>query len=405
MNPQEKELNYPLGDRLPLSGERYDLREDVAWLRMPLPFALDHINLWLLRDRCEAREGWTLIDTGASTPATRQCWLKLMEAPEGAGGLDGLPLLRMICTHMHPDHVGLAAMLAERFGCALWMTVGEYALCRILAQPPSAEHQAQLLAHNRSLGLGSPPSQPLGARRDEHAFHHLVPALPRHFRRIRDGEAIRIGDRDWKVITGCGHSPEHASLYSEGSTHASDPILISGDMVLPRISTNTAVWEIEPESNPVRWYLDSIRRLEGCAPLTLVLPSHGKPFVGLHRRIAQLCTHHAQRLDEVRQACATRACSALDLVPILFRRPLDAHQLGFALGEALGHLHALWYDGELARQFDADGVVRFRARTPEAAVAPEAKCGFEATGGSNAPAASKAAGGFEATGGSSARLC
>jgi len=389
MNPREQELHYPLGDRLPAQGIRLDLREGIAWIRMPLPFALDHINLWLLRDRIEGREGWTLVDCGASTPAIRECWSKLIDAPLGGGGLDGLPILRVVCTHMHPDHVGLAAMLARRFDCALWMTVGEYALCRILAQPPGGEQDRLVLAFYRSLGMADPAPQALGARRGTHAFHRLVPELPQRFRRIRDGESVRIGRRNWKVITGCGHSPEHASLYSDcspspqqfrdGSANdlnpngrrvddldpdgasANDPILISGDMVLPRISTNTAVWEIEPESNPVQWYLDSIRRLSGCNPQTLVLPSHGRPFVGLHQRIEQLCHHHEERLKEVRHACADKACSALDIVPIMFRRPLDHHQLGFALGEALGHLHALWYAGELTRRIDANGMMRFHA--------------------------------------------
>lgn len=403
MNPQEQELHYPLGDRLPAGGARLDLREGIAWIRMPLPFALDHINLWLLRDCFDGREGWTLVDCGASTAATRECWSKLIDSPQGGGGLDGLPILRVLCTHMHPDHVGLAAMLARRFDCALWMTVGEYALCRILAQPPSDAQDGLVLAFYRSLGMADPASQALGARRGSHAFHRLVPELPRRFRRIRDGELIRIGRRNWKVITGCGHSPEHACLYSDcsaadhlsavggaehpqtalgratihqrtgscadgrspGSSSANDPILISGDMVLPRISTNTAVWEIEPESNPVQWYLDSIRRLSGCNPQTMVLPSHGRPFVGLHRRIEQLCLHHAERLEEVRHACADRICSALDIVPIMFRRPLDDHQLGFALGEALGHLHALWYAGELTRRIDDSGVMRFRATQAE----------------------------------------
>lgn len=425
MNLQEQELHYPLADRLPAFGARYDLREDIAWLRMPLPFALDHINLWLLRDRFEGRAGWTLVDCGADTPAIRECWSALIEAPPGTGGMDHLPLLRIVCTHMHPDHVGLAAMLARRFDCPLWMTVGEYALCRILAQPPGDEQDALVLAYYRSLGVPDPGPQSLRARRGSHAFHTLVPEMPRRFRRIRDGESIRIGPRDWRVITGCGHSPEHASLYSTGlagqptcpapalgrqgtevdrtasertasernasernasDRNASDwniaegntvegngpgdhpvldpvldPVLIAGDMVLPRISTNTAVWEIEPESNPVQWYLDSIARLRACDMQTLVLPSHGKPFTGLHRRIDQLCAHHAQRLHEVRQACSSRACSALDIVPIMFRRPLDDHQLGFALGEALGHLHALWYAGELSRQPDDAGVLRFAA--------------------------------------------
>ncbi|MEN9515639.1 MAG: hypothetical protein RIQ95_2267 [Pseudomonadota bacterium] len=365
MNPLEKELHYPFDDRLPATGQRFDLGPDVAWLRMPLPFALDHINLWLLPDCIEGRKGWTLVDCGASTEDIREAWERLIAAPKGALGLDGLAILRIICTHMHPDHVGLAAMLAERFDCALWMTVGEYGLCRVLSQALPGADGTSAFEHYRRHGVIDAQKLAQLRKHGAHSFRSLVPNVPSRFRRIRDGESIAIGFRHWQVITGCGHSPEHASLYSESRLDAQgkkvlDPLLISGDMVLPRISTNTSVWEIEPESNPVQWFMDSIKRFNGCSEQSLVLPSHGKPFVGLHTRIKQLLDHHQARLDEVRAACAQSDCSAMDIVPMMFRRPLDTHQISFALGEALGHLHALWYAGELTRQTDDQQVIRFR---------------------------------------------
>jgi glyoxylase-like metal-dependent hydrolase (beta-lactamase superfamily II) len=172
---------------------------------------------------------------------------------------------------------------------------------------------------------------------------------------MQDGQHIRIGGRAWRVITGFGHSPEHASL------HCADlNVLIAGDMVLPRISTNVSVPAVEPEANPVQLYLDSLAKHRHLPDDVLVLPSHGKPFRGLHTRVGQLADHHHARLAEVVTACATPQ-SAADIVPIMFRRPLDSHQLSFALGEALAHLHKLWFDGVLRRETGDDGIIRFQA--------------------------------------------
>jgi glyoxylase-like metal-dependent hydrolase (beta-lactamase superfamily II) len=183
----------------------------------------------------------------------------------------------------------------------------------------------------------------------------MVPVIPQTYRSMRDGQSFRIGRHDWRVITGFGHAPEHAALYC-----ADLNVLISGDMVLPRISTNVSVPSVEPEANPVQLYLDSLAKYRHLPDDTLVLPSHGKPFRGLHTRIGQLADHHRERLAEVVVACATPQ-SAADIVPVMFRRALDAHQLSFALGEALAHLHKLWFDGVLRRSAGADGVIRFQA--------------------------------------------
>jgi glyoxylase-like metal-dependent hydrolase (beta-lactamase superfamily II) len=183
----------------------------------------------------------------------------------------------------------------------------------------------------------------------------LVPAVPHGYTRLQDGQCVAIGQRDWRVITGFGHSPEHAALYCDELG-----LLISGDMVLPRISTNVSVFAVEPEANPVQQYLDSLAKFADLPAATLVLPAHGKPFRGLHTRIRQLNEHHAERLAEVLTACATPQ-SAADIVPLMFRRELDAHQLTFALGEALAHLHQLWLAGALRRRLGQDGIFRFQA--------------------------------------------
>jgi glyoxylase-like metal-dependent hydrolase (beta-lactamase superfamily II) len=185
-----------------------------------------------------------------------------------------------------------------------------------------------------------------------------VPSAPPSYRRLQDDDEIAIGPahakRVFRVRVGFGHSPEHASLYC-----ADDGLLIAGDMVLPRISTNVSVFEIEPEGNPLPRYLHSLDELLVLPAGTLVLPSHGKPFTGLHRRIAQQHAHHRERLAEVLAACAAPQTAA-SIVPVLFRRALDLHQTTFALGESLAHLHALWADGAVTRT-ERDGVFHFQA--------------------------------------------
>lgn len=351
MNPLEFELDYPFGDRLPPLAQRLTVAPGIEWIRMPLPFALDHINLYLVSDHFRGRDGWTLIDAGASTPETRAAWERLF-----ADGLDGKPIVRIVCTHGHPDHIGLADWVGERFGAPLWITLGEFGVARILSAGLPGQGGENSAAHLRRNGLADEGMLGQIAARMVRHFPTLVPSVARSFRRIRDGESIAIGGRDWQVITGIGHSPEHATLYCEA-----DGLMLSGDMVLPRISTNVAVWEMEPESDPVDWYLDSLRRMAHCRDDTLVLPSHGRPFRGLHRRIAQQMAHHADRLDAVMAACREAPRSAADLIPVLFSRALDAHQISFAMGEAIAHVHALWHRGEVTRTMDDDGVWRFSA--------------------------------------------
>lgn len=345
MNPLESQLTYPLGDSIPVPGALHAIAPGVHWLRMPLPFALDHINLWLLADG----DGWTVVDCGAGTDATRAAWEQLF-----AEHFDGKPLKRIVTTHCHPDHLGLADWLGQRWQAPLWSTTGEYAFGRMMAAAlPGADGPAAV-PHFQRHGLSDPDMlDKMRSRRNY--YPSLVPSVPESYVRIQDGELVAIGDHEWRVITGFGHSPEHAALYSQVLN-----LLISGDMVLPRISTNVSVFAIEPEANPLSLYLDSLGKFADLPEDVLVLPSHGKPFRGLHTRIAQLRQHHAERLAEVEQACAADWQSAADIVPRMFKRPLDAHQLSFALGEALAHLHKLWRDGIVRRETGSDGIIRFR---------------------------------------------
>ncbi len=348
MNPLELQLDYPFGELLPASGQPHEVAPGVFWLRMPLPFALDHVNLWLLRDADAQGDGWTVIDCGIATDATRAAWEGVFE-----NGLQGLPIKRVLVTHCHPDHVGLADWLCRRWQVPLWMSTGEYGFARMMSASLPGSDGSAAVPHFKRHGAVDPALiERLQGRRSY--YPDMVPSVPEAYRRLQDGMEVSIGGRGWQVITGFGHSPEHVSLHC-----AELGLLISGDMLLPRISTNVSVFAIEPESNPVQLYLDS---LESFLPLpadTLVLPSHGKPFRGMHTRIEQLRTHHAERLDEVLQACRTPH-SAADIVPVMFRRPLDAHQMTFAMGEALAHLHKLWHDGLLQREEGEDGILRFR---------------------------------------------
>jgi len=348
MNALESQLHYPLADVVPAVGEVVDIAPGLRWLRMPLPFALDHINLWLLRDRDDDAAGWTVVDCGVASDATKAGWEAIF-----AAGMDGLPLRRVLATHCHPDHIGLADWLGRRWQAPLWTTTGEYAFARMMSAALPGVDGSAALPHFQRHGLRDPDMLEKMQSRKNY-YPSLVPSVPECYTRIQDGQLVAIGDYKWRVITGFGHAPEHASLYC-----AELNILISGDMVLPRISTNVSVFAIEPEANSLTLYLDSLGKFADLPDDVLVLPSHGKPFRGLHTRIAQLRAHHVERLAEVVAACADWQ-SAADIVPLMFKRPLDAHQLSFALGEALAHLHALWHDGSARREVGADGVIRFR---------------------------------------------
>jgi glyoxylase-like metal-dependent hydrolase (beta-lactamase superfamily II) len=347
MNALESQLSYPFTDTLPPLGETIEVAPGLLWLRMPLPFALDHINLWLIDDELDGRRGWSLIDSGAGTEATRAAWERLF-----GGAMGARPLLRLFATHCHPDHVGLSGWLCERFDAPFWTSAAEFAFARMMAAALPGVDGPSAIPHFKKHGLTDPAMLEQMQSRKNY-YPSLVPSVPPAYTRLQDGQQVTIGGHAWRVITGFGHSPEHVSLFS-----ADLNVLLAGDMVLPRISTNVSVFAVEPEGNPLRLYLDSLDKFAGLPADTLVLPAHGRPFRGLHTRIEQLRAHHAARLDEVRQACA-QARTALDIVPIMFRRPLDAHQLSFAIGEALAHLHMLWFSGHLARVTDNDGTLRF----------------------------------------------
>jgi glyoxylase-like metal-dependent hydrolase (beta-lactamase superfamily II) len=354
-SPTVSALDYPLDTQLPATGEALEVAPGVMWLRMGLPFALDHINLWLLRDRLPhptqaglMQDGWTAIDCGVDNPATREAWQQLEQT-----ALQGLPILRVLVTHMHPDHMGLAHWLCERWKAPLWMSSSEYLSARLASSGTSNFGGTQTVDFFAAHGWNNTDDLTEVQQRKNY-YPSMVPQVPPCYVRLMAQDRVTIGDRVWTCIDGFGHSPEHMALLSDDRQ-----ILISGDMLLPSISTNVSVYAQEPDGNALQWFLDSLSKMEDLPDSTLVLPSHGRPFKGAAMRIAQLRQHHDERLAELLQACQTQALCAHQALPLLFKRPLNMHQTTFAMGEAIAHLHLLWLSGQLQRQQGADGIYRF----------------------------------------------
>lgn len=342
MKPFEP-ITYPF-ERQPAAGEAQELVPGLRWVRMPLPFELNHINLWLL----EETDGWTIVDTGLNLDELKRQWEAVL-----AAHCREKPVKRIIVTHCHPDHLGLARWLGAKTGAGIWITQGEmlnaYAWYH---QLPNYDVEG-MVGFFRRHGLDEARAGMLFNRGP--TYRGRVDGLPTAYHRLIEGDRLRIGGNDWRVIVGYGHSPEHASLHC-----AALNVLISGDMLLPRISTNVSAMSSTPDGNPLGWFLGSVERLTELPADTLVLPSHGRPFRGIHARAAQLAAHHEERFAALLAALGTPK-SACELIPTLFQRELDAHQIMFAMGESIAHLNYLEHAGRVRRSSGADGVFRFVA--------------------------------------------
>ena len=336
--PQSAGLVYPWPDP-PAMGGLMAVAPGIRWLRMPLPFRLDHINLYLLEDG----DGWTVVDAGIGLDRTRELWQGVLDAE-----LSGKPITRVFVTHFHPDHMGNAHWLTQRCEVDLWCTQAEWLMAQLAWRAGDIDERLNYYRRNGVTG-----SQLESLRQRRNHYGTVAPSVAPAFHGVRDGDVIAIGERRWEALTVFGHSPEQAILYSREAG-----VLISGDQVLPKITTNVSVWPDQPRSNPLRLYLDSLERFRDMPDETLVLPSHGLPFRGLQARLGRLCYHHDERLARTLEALAEPRTGA-EVLPVLFSRDLDAHQLGFAFGETLAHLHYLEWRGKVRRLVGADGLHRF----------------------------------------------
>ena len=322
-------IAYPC-ETAPAPGVAVPVAPGIEWLCMPLPFALNHINLWLLDDGA----GHAAVDTGFALDPIREAWKSVLQ---------GRSLTRCIVTHCHPDHLGLASWLEQETGAPLWIAQGEYLAAHMMAEQIAGYAISSMVEFFRRHGLDQARIDGLIARGN--GYKRGVPSIPATYRRLFDGQILRIGDHDWRTLVGHGHAPEHMSLYC-----AELGVLISGDMLLPRISTNVSVMACTPDGDPLGLFLASIDRFRALPPETLVLPSHGRPFRGLHARVDQLHAHHAERCEVLQNACRGKAQSAADLIGVLFGRELpDPHQTMFAMGEAIAHLNHLEHAGKMQR--------------------------------------------------------
>ena len=326
----------------PAPGAAITVAPGIRWIRMPLPFALNHINLWLL----EEDDGVVIVDTGVGLEDTRQIWERVFSL------LGGKPITRVLVTHFHPDHIGNAGWLTERWGVDLWCSQAEWLSAQLASRRQDGNDLDKWLAHYRRHGFGDEAIEQF-RKRGNH-YPRLVPTLATHYRAVSDGDRLVIGGRRWEAFTVRGHAPEHVCLWCPEMN-----VLISGDQVLPKITTNVSVWADQPFANPLRLYLDSLARFRPFPDDALVLPSHGLPFRGLHARLDALAAHHDARLGETMDAIG-EPHTGVQLIPKLFRRELDVHQLSFAIGEVLAHLHLLEGEGAVARLSGADGIYRFQ---------------------------------------------
>jgi glyoxylase-like metal-dependent hydrolase (beta-lactamase superfamily II) len=337
-------LTFPFAEG-PSEAAGVEVAPGVTWLRMPLEGPLGFINVWAIAEE----GGCAIVDTGIGGADTVQAWRKAFNGP-----LQGRRATRVFATHMHPDHIGMAGWLTRKYGCRLWITRLEFLTCRSLAADTGREAPEDAIRFYRAAGWDAEALETYRARFG--FFGKMLHALPDSFHRMRDGDEIVIGERTWRVVVGCGHSPEHACLYCPELK-----LLISGDQVLPRISPNVAVFPTEPDANPLAEWLASLARIKGEVPDdVLVLPAHRDPFHGLHARIDDLIAGHEQGLEALRKLLAEPKRVA-DVFPALFRRTIDEQTLGMATGESLAHLNYLLARGEVTRAADGQGVDWYRA--------------------------------------------
>jgi glyoxylase-like metal-dependent hydrolase (beta-lactamase superfamily II) len=344
-------LEYPYAEH-PTPGSTVEVAPGVRWLTMPMGGSLNHINLYLLEDS----DGWWVVDTGLPMPEIGALWHDIF-----ANELGGKPVKAVLCTHMHPDHVGQASAITDHFHCPLYMTRAEYFQARAFSSGGPG-YQSSWVGQDFYVHAGMPEDYLEELRRQwQHrsSAGMSMPEMPAGYRRLEHGDVLTIGGHHWHVVVGSGHSPEHACLHCPALK-----ILLSGDQILPVITSNVSVHPTEPEANPLKEWMESHDRFLRLPGDLLVLPAHNLPFYGIRERLRALISHHEDRMLAIEEHCVEPAL-AKDLLPVLFARKLDPRQMMMALGEAIAHLHLLMHRNRIQRTLQEDGHYRFRSIDPD----------------------------------------
>jgi glyoxylase-like metal-dependent hydrolase (beta-lactamase superfamily II) len=344
-----------LHEQPPAAGKVIKVADGLLWGRLPLPFRLNHVNVWFLKEK----DGWTVVDSGCDTEEIRANWELLLK-----DALGGKPLVRHVATHGHTDHIGLSGWLVERFKMPFVSTLVEWLTPQVRVLEGQGGLRPEVEVHLKSLACGDEMIDRL--KRDRHWAGALIYPMPASVERIRNNDEITFGGRSWRVITAGGHAAEHASFYC-----ASDNILIAGDQILPRISPMIGVWSEQPHANPLAEYLTSLDRFRALPEDALVLPSHGLPFLGLHRRIDQLQEHHRERLALL-EDLMDKPRNGMELAAGLFKKAVNEGHARLALAETLAHINYLIAENRVAQSMTKGGLLMF-SRVTEKATAGKPK--------------------------------
>ena len=337
-------LDYQFTDQVPGDGELTEVADGVYWARMPMGGRLSHINVWVLRDG----DGWTIVDTGLFREEVQDCWRRIF-----ARYLGGKPVTRVIATHLHTDHTGLAGWLTQEWGCELWMSRSDFFMCKVMAADGPSDVPEDAIRFYRRAGFTEDRLDRYRQRFGQ--FGANISTLPAGYRRITEGQYIQIGGREWRAIIGHGHAPEHVCLYCPELK-----VIIGGDQILPKITPNVSVNPSEPTANPLRDFLNTCGRFREALPADLlVLPAHEHLYYGLHERLTALIDWHEVALEKLYDLCAEPK-RAVDVFPALFKSQITDMSFFPATGESIAHLHCALERRMLVVEDDADGVAWWR---------------------------------------------
>ncbi|MCD2174338.1 MBL fold metallo-hydrolase [Rhizobium sp. C4] len=335
-------VSFPI-ETPPAAGACIEVAPGILWARLALPFRLNHVNIFLIEDG----DGYAAVDTGIADDATREAWKALLSGP-----LKGKRLTRLIVTHHHPDHIGLAGWLCAEFDIPLLTSQTGFLACNNISLSPNALGADAYRTFYRAHGMSETAAEMVATQGNY--YLRMVTPLPLTFFRLVAGEKLKIGARVFDILSGDGHAPEQIMLYD-----ASAKLLLAADQVLARITPNVSVWAVEPDGDPLGLYTRSLGALAASLPEeTLILPGHELPFYGLHTRVGEILAHHEERCELIVSAVRSQPMTVADLVPVLFPRALDPHQMSFAFSETHAHVNLLIHREKLVWTKDADGILR-----------------------------------------------